>query len=355
MSDEEVPFDPAGMDQLLEEASLWFARMRGPDAEVFRPEFEKWLSLGAAHRGAYNRAGEIFALGRFLAQEEADQIAAKSSRMPQPLARPRWVITAGLVAAAAVGLWIGKPYWLKGEAPSSQADAPNLAGSIQENRSFSTVSAGRRRETLSDGSMVTLEAGSILRTNFSDRRRELRLERGTARFEVAHERRPFVVLAGGGSVTARGTIFDVIVTGSDRVTVRLLRGAVDVARPATPDDGDTAPRVTRLSVGEELSFSVGSAGRPTNAGKGIGLGTDPRPTDASDVREFDEQPLSAVIAETNRGSATQIRLDDASLGDLKVSGRFRIDDPDQVADRLAHLFELEANRSKPDQIILRRP
>ncbi len=32
------------MDQLTREGSLWFARMRGPDAQSYRPQFEHWLS-----------------------------------------------------------------------------------------------------------------------------------------------------------------------------------------------------------------------------------------------------------------------------------------------------------------------
>ena len=44
--------------QLFEEAAAWFARMRGPDAEASRDEFEAWLARGALHRSAYNRAAD---------------------------------------------------------------------------------------------------------------------------------------------------------------------------------------------------------------------------------------------------------------------------------------------------------
>ena len=66
-------------DQQMREASLSFARMRGPDAEEWRPQFEDWLALGASHRGAYNRAGEIFALGRFMAAQDEDQTEANDN------------------------------------------------------------------------------------------------------------------------------------------------------------------------------------------------------------------------------------------------------------------------------------
>jgi ferric-dicitrate binding protein FerR (iron transport regulator) len=40
----------------------------------------------------------------------------------------------------------------------------------------------------------------------------LKLLCGQAQFEVAHEQRPFIVFAGGGSAAARGTIFEVAPT-----------------------------------------------------------------------------------------------------------------------------------------------
>ena len=61
---------PPAEDQLLQEAAAWFARMRGPDAEASRDEFEAWLARGALHRRAYNRAAEIFAMGKVLGDNQ---------------------------------------------------------------------------------------------------------------------------------------------------------------------------------------------------------------------------------------------------------------------------------------------
>src|SRR3546814_7949257 len=46
MAENEQPESLPRMDQLTREGSLWFARMRGPDAQSYRPQFEHWLSLG---------------------------------------------------------------------------------------------------------------------------------------------------------------------------------------------------------------------------------------------------------------------------------------------------------------------
>src|SRR3546814_15110866 len=69
-----------------------------------------------------------------------------------------------------------------------------------------------RTVALEDGSRVTLDTDTILHIAYSPTERGLKLERGRARFDVSYDAsRPFVVFAGGGSITAHGTVFDVAV------------------------------------------------------------------------------------------------------------------------------------------------
>jgi transmembrane sensor len=356
MDENEMPGNAPRQDQLLEEASFWFARMRGPDAEQYRADFDAWLALGASHLGAYNRAGEIFALGKFLA-ESPNAAIDEDEGYGTP---SRWrgiAILASLLMVVGVGAWIGKDS-LSSMFGSTREIAVASPTAAPDGKPLSTVGGARRSFKLDDGSTVTLAAESVLSTAFDSQRRELRLERGRARFEVAHESRPFVVLAGGGSVTARGTIFDVIINkdsaGGGSVTVRLLRGAVDVVRPSETG-GVTGDKqaTTRLAPGEALSF--GDVGMPdlaasTKVPDAVAVATLP---EIPAAREFDMAPLSEVIAEANRGSAIPIRVSDPSVGALKVSGRFRVDNPEKVADRLATLFDLEIDRTRQDEIVLR--
>jgi len=351
MDDRDVPGGAPRQDQLLEEGSLWFARMRGPDAETHRAEFEAWLARGAAHRGAYNRAGEIFALGKFLAESPT---AAASEKHGSRIGGPPW--WKGFALLALVFLTVGIGAWIKrdalfrsfGYAPEIAVEqAPSLPPGIE----LATRGGERRTFTLADGSKVTLDPDSQLLAALGTERRELRLKRGRARFDVAHENRPFVVFAGGGSVTARGTVFDVILSRGDGVTVRLLRGAVDVVRPTS--FRGAPPIVTSLTPGETLSFGerslpdLGASTKTTAA-----LTPEPAPA-APAAKEYSMAPLSAVIAEANKGSTLPIRVADPAVGALKVSGRFRIDEPERVAERLATLFDLEIDRSRSDEIVLR--
>lgn len=337
----------------MREASLWFARMRGPDAETYRSEFEHWLALGASHRGAYNYAGEIFAMGRFLAAEgEGSRNEANDDELGGH--RWRWVaIAASLLIVVGLGGWFADLQLRGGKDAPVQAAGPTATGGVARERYTATAGA-RRSVRLADGSVVELEANSELATDFGPVRREVRLEKGRARFDVAHEGRPFVVLAGGGSVTARGTVFEVILGRDQRVTVRLLRGAVDVERPAGGKSPAGPVAVARLEPGEVLSFAIATpAVLPKATDKAQLQPVVPAPQPPL-VREYERTPLSAVIAEANRDSSTSIRLADPGVGALRVSGRFRVDDADQVAERLATLFDLEVEKTKPNEITLRQ-
>ncbi|MBB3357029.1 MULTISPECIES: FecR family protein [unclassified Novosphingobium] len=353
MADKEQPEGMPRMDQLTREGALWFARMRGPDAESYRPEFEHWLSLGASHRDAYDRAGEIFALGRFLAAQREKMEGEANDN--EPVARKwRW---AGL--AASVLLVVGAGSWFANMEMRSPANRPvqvaRLDGTATTERQvFDTVVGGRRNIHLADGSVVDLDEGSELATDFTNSTRELRLKRGRARFEVAHEGRPFVVLAGGGSVTARGTVFDVILGRDRRVTVRLLRGAVDVERPQGPKGGRDVAAVARLEPGEVLSFAAITSLAPSSTAWKGGIEPATLTPQQPLIREYERTPLSAVVAEANMDSATTIRLGDPGIGALRVSGRFRVNNADQVADRLAVLFDLDVERTKSDEITLHK-
>lgn len=350
MDNEGVPGRAPRPDQLLEEASLWFARMRGPDAEQFRPGFERWLSLGSEQLGAYNRAGEIFALGKFLAETPNEETIAERNHIEPRINVRVTVIAMSLLILVGVGAWFGRSLIL----PTSQtvpvvSGAPRHSGDLLR---YSTDRGERRELALADGSKVTLEAGSVLTAEFGPTRRALTLEHGRARFEVAHEGRPFVVFAGGGSVTARGTIFDVIVDAEEGVTVHLLRGAVDVeSAPKVPSDAH-GKLVTRLEPGETLNFAVSRSSLAQNIPDGPTLAAT-LPRLGGEAIEFEKASLAQIVERANQGAAVSIRLSDPTIGDLKVSGRFRIDDPEQLSERLAALLDLKVDHISDQEILLR--
>jgi transmembrane sensor len=344
MSDPEAV--PGTEDQLLREAAAWFARMRGQDAEASRSEFEAWLARGALHRAAYNRAAEIFAMGKLLAEPDPPRMAAATGER----SRGRRPVLTALVALSVVGgaSWLALT---SGDAPQGATD--KVAGSAGPQGEYSarliTVASEMRSVRMPEGSEVRLEADTIVAVRFQGAARSLVLERGRARFTVAREARPFVVEVGGGRVTALGTIFEVSLDNGRRVTVRLVEGAVDVIPAATAEAPRPQPR--RMARGETLTFAstpqagAQAAGAAEEAAS-PSVGPQPAP------QEYDRIRIADLILAANRRAPRPIRLADPAIGERRVSGWFRVDDANLLAERIATLFDLRIDLSHPAEIVL---
>lgn len=345
--------DRLRMRELREDAAMWFALMRGPEAEAQRAHFETWLLADPAHRQAYNHVSEVFSLGKGLKPSSVAPDPGKAARrlgtakLGRLMGSPIVVLVLCVVAVPVViGLTTSAMRAIGPRHPLIAASGPAAPGS--DATSLVTAPGDVREFRLADGSRVILDADSRVEVALSPQRRDLALLRGRARFFVAHEPRPFVVTAGGGSILARGTIFDVALRGAAGASVDLIEGVVDVRQPPAVGTMAASSRsggaVIRLSAGHGLAIGgVGdSAPRITPLAR----------TDwPSALRDFTDVPLRELIAEANRYAARPIELADPALGDLRVSGTFRIREPNRLAGNLAALLDLSLEES-PSAIVL---
>lgn len=335
---------PRRSEGLFEEAAAWFARMRGPEAEASRGEFEAWLSRGALHRLAYNRAAEIFALGKILAGGPASPAGRRQGAALHRTAR---------FAGTAALLFLLAFSWLFMRADPRLPESPVPAAPTQHMISARRIAAsdGPRFERLGDGTIVHLQRRTSIAVELTRAARTLTLEHGGARFFVAHEPRPFLVFAGGGYVAARGTVFDVALGAGRRVTVRLVEGIVDVSPPVGAASRIAQPR--RLRAGQSMSFdALPATGEPVQplprtapperAGEALG----------GSAISFDSVSLAELVRLANRGSARPIRIASPAAGRMLVSGTFRIDDTALLSERLAGLLGLAAEPGA-DEILLK--
>ncbi|MGF7170819.1 transmembrane sensor [Sphingobium xanthum] len=319
-------------DELLrEQAALWFSRMRGPDADSCRSEFEAWLARDNRHHRAYNRVAEIFSAGKTLRGQEL---------LPEGKPRARVAVFTAFVAVI-LATGIGASFFVA--LHREQLAENNVASPLR----FVTGRGEVRTVRLPDGSSVTLDTDSLLTLAYDASGRRLRLLRGRARFDVAHEPRSFVVAAGDGRVTAHGTLFDVRILRDRAVEVRLIDGIVDVEIAGEARPVIAAMRVTRLEPGQGLSFKGSVLTSPATVVPEYDLNW------PNHLMDYDGAPLSKVIIDANRNSSIQIRLGDAGLNDLRVSGIFRVDNTEKLAERLGATFDLTVDRSNPSEIVLR--
>lgn len=347
MTAPEPPLPVPDRNALQREAATWFARMHGPAAEASRQDFETWLANSTQHLGAYNRAAEIWSLGKFLSDTPPSDATPAFQIAPSGQRRPK-ILTSS--ARLVIGLLLVGLLVLTKASNLSHDQHPEIANperpSLQPSYELATQQDEDRTVWLPDGSSVTLKRDTRLVVSFDSSDRRLRLERGGARFEVAHEQRPFVVAAGSGTVRARGTIFDVALTPDRRVSVKLLRGSVDVAMPTVSQSPKRPARMlARLTPGDHVDFAdARSFSRPDA----------PQLSGRFAIIDLQRVQLADLLATANRNARAQILLGDTTLAGLEISGSVRIDEPDRLAAQLSAVLNLKIDRQSPSRIVLQR-
>ena len=322
-------------ETLRREAAAWFARMRGPSASAHQVDFDRWRGGRPDRQAAYDRLLRRWDEAAVLRMSQSDLGLARPRRR---VARPRWPLGA-IVACGALGVMIylapARPDWIDA-GPVPSAWSQRLATPVGEIRTVG----------LPDGSSVTLDTGTIVRWRFSGTTRRLALLRGRARFAVAHDpNRPFMVAAGGGQVTAHGTLFDVSLLAGRTVSVTLLQGVVEVDDATGADKANT----TVLKPGQALAFSRDQPAPRLRRGPAVAS------TWPTGMLTFTGTPLLEAVTEANRYSRTPIRLATADLGRLRLSGAFHAGAARPFAGSLAATFDLQVREGADGALILDKP
>jgi transmembrane sensor len=339
---------PGAEGQLLQEAAAWFARMRGPQADESRAEFDAWLARGALHRAAYNRAAEIFAMGKLLNDDEPTTKPSEDGDKRR--ARFTLALLGGALALVA-GTLVALNQSQRQDGRAHQV-AESSDGRGHTVGTLSTGAGESQTVRLADGTRVSLASGTRLTLGFSASVRRLALEQGQARFEVARDRRPFVVLAGGGRVTALGTIFDVGIQADRRVTVRLVEGLVEVTPPSIAKSSASASRPRRLSPGQTLTFNGdGTVVADSQTRRAANPLPNSAPAISDSITDFESITIDELVAIANRAAARPIRLEAPGLGQRQLSGRFRVDDTAVLAERIALLFDLKIQQATTEIVL----
>jgi transmembrane sensor len=319
----------------LAEAADWRVRLTEAGASS-TPAFEAWLTAGPENRAAWSRMQAAWskldaaaALPEVSFGREARLKAAEGlRRRGVGTTRRRFAAAAGL--AVALG-GLGGYAWLS-----------------QQPQAYETAVGERRSVTLADGSVVLLDSASRVRVRYRDDARDLWLDRGQARFEVAKDRtRPFSVTAGDRVVVATGTAFDVELLKS-RVQVTLLEGRVSVfsARVRDAADPDEAAPHDTLTPGERLitPLETAAARAPYAIGQRIRV-SDEASAWSSGTLVFDNEPLPAVLERMNRYSERRLVAADAEAEAIRVSGAFKAGDVTTFLDALTAYFPVQTTSS----------
>lgn len=351
---------PAPAAMPLDRAAHWAVR-DGADLRDAgeQAEFDAWLNEpGSAD--AYARARDALDVFDDLDGIDISGLDALREEALGHVARRRnwkpWA-AGGAVAAGLVGV-LGFTLF----APSStQRPATELAqagntlpvvAAPATTGAYATAIGEQRVLVLADGSRVTMNTGTQVTVDFRPDRRIVRLVRGQALFDVAHNpSRPFSVNAGGRVVTALGTVFEVQI-GRGQLHVTLIRGKVviDPPRAAATAKGDAAPAAvqvpTYLTPGQQFTVTV--RGAPEVHAVDVNRQTLWR----QQLVEFDGTPVAEAVSELNRYSLKPIVISDARVGQMRISGVYKTGEPKAFVELVSTMLPVAARDTNRGEIEL---
>lgn len=304
-------------DMIMRDAIVWFDRInRAVFDSADGAEFDRWMDRDPRHREAFAKAAALWD-GEVLAQVLVDECRLPQAKPPHVPLGLSWHRTSAAMGALAILL------------------VAILALPSMLPRSYASSSGQMETVVLADGSRMTLGGNTFVQVHYLPWRRTVTLTRGEVFFDVAHDRdRPFDVASGTANISVLGTAFHVDRLGSGRVAVQVSRGSVNVT------DNRAA---LRLRAGEAAQLAGGQIRRVTMQ------------QENSDWRSgwfvARDVPLADVVEKLRRHSDIRIEFSDQQIGEQKIVGRFKVDEPKIALLALQQSYELTVTYDK-DEIMI---
>ena len=313
-----VPFQRG--DKMRREAAEWLVKLdnqldRGGLSAADRVALRRWLRQNPEHGQILQRQAELWG--------DMDVLATYARARPRSQRAPAFALaTLGALAIVCSGLWL-------------LLSAPGEPGA---ERLVATAVGGQREERLADGSRVHLNTDSLITVQFGAGERRVRLLRGEAAFDVAHDpERPFSVYAHNRIVTALGTRFTVRL-GAQKVRVAVAAGKVALGRASPGSERRPAPGaqpaqdVMFLVQGQRAELPLAGSAAPVLAA--MDQQAQERTFSWLQGRLiFDDERLATIVAEVSRYTAVKLTIA-PELGDIRLSGRFKTGDTEALLEAL---------------------
>lgn len=272
-------------------------------------EFNEWLSSDPDNREKYSRLRELWEKGledyRFyqLADESAAwmnlsaRLKSNETIVSDTLFKNRrnhfiWNLS-GLAAGFLILIAIGYLVFFRNNTVV-----------------YKTASDEQREIRLKDGSEVILKPQTRIKVaqDFNKASRTISIEEGEAAFDVSHHDNPFIVKAGPVRIEDLGTSF-IIRKGKEKINVAVSSGKVAFIINATNETKE-------LTAGTSITFNINEKrfGDITNTKTGQII--------QKALLNFDNSPLSEVIASVQKIYGNRIGIADSTIGQKRLTADF---------------------------------
>lgn len=299
-------------EELIDSATRWYVLLRSGQATAGDwQRYEQWRAADPRHdalcRQLETRLG-VFQVPQ--AQGVSGKVLQQALEAPSSRRHVLQVALAG--AGVAVGAaFLAKPMGLT-----------ELTADIR------TGTGERRTVTLDDGSELLLNAQSAADIQFSPQRRLVRLREGELLAKVASDRRrPFLIQTDQARLCAYGNRF-LVREREGQGQVVALNGAVEI-------DNRHGERL-QLAAGHEVHYDRNGFGPIETSSSGATAWVD-------GFLQVRDRPLAEVIEALRPYHNGVLRLDPA-VAELRVSGLYRLDNPQQILDTLARTLPIHITR-----------
>lgn len=268
---------------IREDATLWFARLRGGDVTPETQQaFSNWLKGNPEHEVAFNHVQAAWDI--------LGALPASQRQHPPKHAFGRREIIGGAIAASVAG------YFLLNAVPAQA-------------KIFQTAIGEQKRFTLPDGSSLLLDTASTVSARCTIQTRNATVDCGRAHFEVnGTVENALSVQAGDILVASHHGIFDIF-RGNDSIHVFLQQN--DAIVQTSNGTSHT------LQAGERLTIPFPH---------GLGVVDHPKRDMITawqrGILIFDQTTLEDAVQEMNRYNRVKLTIKDAKVAQLKISGAY---------------------------------
>lgn len=335
-------------DQRYDDASVWIAKLDKGLSPADREMLGEWLAADTRNRDVLLQMAELWdnmsALSRL---SDLFPIPATSASRPRQV---RWAAAAAVVIAVLAAGWAAIMLDLETKPAESRA-----SGDLESEIVFATAKGEQSTVHLPDGSNVVLNTDSLIKVDYTQAYRLLRLERGELHVEVARDTaRPFFVIAGDKIVRAVGTAFSLEITSDQRIELIVTEGKVVVGVNLNPDAvlANVAPNGLHSSVtvtaGEQMILDVDDEETKSVSPEEIDIKLSWRQGNLV----FRGESLEDAVAEIGRYTTVEFVIVDEDLKKVRIAGMFKAGDVDGLLATLRENFNVTYERTGDGKILL---
>ena len=301
-------------DELIDSATRWYVLLRSGQATAGDwQRYEQWRAADPRHDALCRQLESR--LGMFQVPQ-AQGVSGKVLQQALEASSSRRHVLQ--VALAGAGVAVGAALLAK----PLGVPLTELTADIR------TGTGERRAVTLDDGSELLLNAHSAADIQFDPQRRLVRLREGELLAKVASDRiRPFLIQTDQTRLRAYGNRF-LVRERAGLGQVVALNGAVEI-------DGQNGERL-QLAAGHEVHYDRAGFGPVQASSSGATAWVD-------GFLQVRDRPLAEVIDALRPYHNGVLRLDPSVAG-LRVSGLYRLDNPQQILDTLARTLPIHITR-----------